>query len=178
MERERLMASRGLLRNMLIQSRREFAKQEGRPDSSIFSDSILDHLVEIIPSSEAELLNIRGIGVKKLSRYGSMILSTINCYKQGQYEGATKANNGRNETQNQSNNKGPRNESPEVIVLSSDDESEGPPSLIVRRRYETANIQDIDSHDGEVILEKEITIDEIVEKRIRDAEEKGEVIVL
>ena len=167
--REILISSRNTLKNMLKVSRTEFAKREGKKTFMIFSDSILDSLVETMPSNEKELMKIKGIGVQKVSKYGSMILSTISSYKSAQPVATS--------MQRQNNNGRRREASPEVIVLlSSDDEDEEP-----FQRSKPENIcteSDDDDDPDEVIIEKELSVDEIVRKRIRDAEEKGDVIVL
>ena len=60
--------------------------------------------------------------------------------------------------------------------LESDDEDEEP---FQRSKPETICTESDDDDDpDEVIIEKELSVDEIVRKRIRDAEEKGDEIVL
>lgn len=43
----------------------------------IFSDATLQAISEALPASEAELLDISGVGPSKLERYGAEVLQII-----------------------------------------------------------------------------------------------------
>lgn len=58
--------------------RRRLAEEEGVPPYVIFSDATLHDMVEQRPTTEAGLLQVRGVGRVKAERYGSAFLSVIN----------------------------------------------------------------------------------------------------
>jgi ribonuclease D len=153
------------LKSILRNLRTQFARTEGKPVTMIFTDSALNSLVQIMPSTLDQLLNIKELGTAATS-YGCAILSTIKEFEDSQPPSI------RAPIQRIIHNQ--RVSQPEIIVLSSDDESEKP----VKRKSTKRKI-DHEEHDPyEVIIEKELSVDEIVRKRIKDAEEKGDVIVL
>lgn len=61
----------------------------------------------------------------------------------------------------------------EIIYLDDSDDEDAAPDIEVRFKNQID-----DESDSEVILERELTVNEIVKKTIRDAEAKGNVIVL
>mmetsp|Transcript_16831 Transcript_16831/g.25268 ORF Transcript_16831/g.25268 Transcript_16831/m.25268 type:complete len:289 (+) Transcript_16831:139-1005(+) len=61
----------------------------------------------------------------------------------------------------------------EIIYLDDSDDEDLAPDIEVRFKNQIG-----DESDSEVILERELTVNEIVKKNIRDAEAKGNVIVL
>ena len=57
--------------------RRRLAEEEGVPPYVIFSDATLHDMVEQRPTTEAGLLQVRGVGRVKAERYGSAFLALI-----------------------------------------------------------------------------------------------------
>ncbi len=138
---------RGSLREELRQLRLQFAKSMDVPPYIIFNNDTLDDLVETMPSSENELLKVKGIGPKKISSFGSSILSTIASYR---------ISCGLDES--------PRSDTRQVKSA--------------RRRLCYDSDASDDSDEDSIEVEKELSVDDIVEKRFKEAEEKGNVIVL
>lgn len=58
--------------------RRETAEERGIPPYVVFTDATLRELARLKPSSEDELLDVKGIGQKKARDYGSDILAILN----------------------------------------------------------------------------------------------------
>lgn len=61
----------------LRQWRKTAAAQEGVPPFMLFFDSTLKDLADVMPASEQELLQVKGIGAAKAEKYGAAILSVI-----------------------------------------------------------------------------------------------------
>ncbi len=81
-KRRRLVHNdRGSLREELRQLRLRFATRLDVPAYIIFQDTVLDAIVEAMPSNSYELLQVKGIGEKKLQSYGSSILKIIASYQ-------------------------------------------------------------------------------------------------
>jgi ATP-dependent DNA helicase RecQ len=57
--------------------RKRLADEAGVPAYIVFSDATLKALAEMRPSSEADLLNVPGVGPAKLERYGSAFLAEL-----------------------------------------------------------------------------------------------------
>ena len=57
--------------------RSQIARQEKVPAYVIFSDATLQAISEDLPSDEAEMLSISGVGPSKLERYGAQVLEVI-----------------------------------------------------------------------------------------------------
>ena len=57
--------------------RSQIARQEKVPAYVIFSDATLQAISEELPSDEAEMLSISGVGPSKLERYGAQVLEVI-----------------------------------------------------------------------------------------------------
>ena len=57
--------------------RREIAHDEGVPPYVVFSDATLREMARLRPRDEAELLDVKGVGEKKLARYGKRFLAAI-----------------------------------------------------------------------------------------------------
>ena len=57
--------------------RSQIAREEKVPAYVIFSDATLQAISEELPSDEAELLSISGVGPSKLERYGAQVLEVI-----------------------------------------------------------------------------------------------------
>ena len=61
----------------LRSKRWEIARQEGVPAFMIFSDATLKSMAQLKPKTEAELLNINGVGQTKMRRFGHQMLEII-----------------------------------------------------------------------------------------------------
>jgi ATP-dependent DNA helicase RecQ len=57
--------------------RRRLADEESVPAYIVFSDAVLREMAVRRPSSEAELLDVPGIGPAKLQRYGAAFLEEL-----------------------------------------------------------------------------------------------------
>ncbi|MCP9185864.1 HRDC domain-containing protein, partial [Acinetobacter baumannii] len=57
--------------------RAKTAREAKVPAYVIFSDATLQAISEALPASEAELLDISGVGPSKLERYGAEVLQII-----------------------------------------------------------------------------------------------------
>ncbi|GIN86420.1 ATP-dependent DNA helicase RecQ [Heyndrickxia sporothermodurans] len=64
----------------LRQVRREIAEKEKVPPYIIFSDQTLKEMSAKLPSSNQQLLQIKGVGERKLEQYGQAFLMTIISY--------------------------------------------------------------------------------------------------
>ncbi|RFU66055.1 DNA helicase RecQ [Peribacillus glennii] len=60
--------------------RREIARAEGIPPFIVFSDATLKDMSARIPRSEAEFLEVKGVGKQKQERYGKQFLKAIEDY--------------------------------------------------------------------------------------------------
>jgi ATP-dependent DNA helicase RecQ len=58
--------------------RRRLADEAGLPAYLVFSDATLTEMIERRPSTPAEMLDISGVGPKKLETYGEIFLEAIN----------------------------------------------------------------------------------------------------
>jgi ATP-dependent DNA helicase RecQ len=65
---------------LLRRKRKELADEQDIPPYVIFSDKALGQMAADYPRDENGLLNIGGIGINKLERYGNIFLSIINRY--------------------------------------------------------------------------------------------------
>ena len=70
------------LLKLLKQWRRERASKEKIKPYIIFSDSSLIDIVNNLPTTKEELLKLRGVGEKKLLKYGDEIIRLINEYNE------------------------------------------------------------------------------------------------
>jgi superfamily II DNA helicase RecQ len=68
----------------LKELRMEFAKRLDIPAYYIFSNEVLNEIVAVLPGTNDQLLNVRGIGPAKLQSFGTPILSIIRQYKNKQ----------------------------------------------------------------------------------------------
>ncbi len=68
------------LHSALRNWRNRLAEEKGIPAYFIFHQKVLDKLVEALPSTLAELENIKGFSSVKVNKYGTEILSYINAY--------------------------------------------------------------------------------------------------
>ena len=67
----------------LRELRREIATSRGVPAYVVFSDATLLEMAETIPTSPQALLDISGVGPRKLERYGERFLSLLRQLAQG-----------------------------------------------------------------------------------------------
>ncbi|WP_371747555.1 DNA helicase RecQ [Terribacillus sp. DMT04] len=68
----------------LRQLRKELALAEGLPPYVIFSDATLKELCRLVPHSEREMLEIKGIGERRMEQYGEQFLQVLVQYEQSQ----------------------------------------------------------------------------------------------
>ncbi len=66
----------------LRQLRRDLAIEEKMPPYIIFSDSVLNEMVQHRPTTLAEFKQLRGVGDFKLNKYGDKFLTVINNYSE------------------------------------------------------------------------------------------------
>jgi ATP-dependent DNA helicase RecQ len=71
------------LREYLREWRRQTAKEQSVPAFVVLHDTTLDEICRRLPSSEAELQTISGIGERKAALYGRKILDALSRYAQG-----------------------------------------------------------------------------------------------
>ena len=71
-------AESGGLRDRLREWRRDRAQSDGVPAYVVFNDRTLDELVAVVPTSQASLRRIHGIGAAKIERYGDDLLAVLN----------------------------------------------------------------------------------------------------
>lgn len=64
----------------LRQLRKNLAETQRIPPFVIFSDKTLQEMCTILPTTEIEFLNIKGVGHSKLAKYGKIFLDEINDY--------------------------------------------------------------------------------------------------
>ena len=69
-----------LLFDVLRKLRKEIADEENVPPYIIFSDVTLKEMSTLLPRSEEELLQVKGVGKQKLEAYGTVFLQEINKY--------------------------------------------------------------------------------------------------
>ncbi|OCG00886.1 DNA helicase RecQ [Gilliamella sp. wkB112] len=67
-----------ILFNNLKRLRKDIADVEDVAPYIIFSDATLLEMVQTMPENKKELLNVTGIGTKKLEKYGTLFLDEIN----------------------------------------------------------------------------------------------------
>ncbi|SFE86068.1 DNA helicase RecQ [Alteribacillus iranensis] len=66
--------------------RRETAKKNQVPPYIIFSDQTLLDMCAFLPQKEEEMMQIKGVGAKKMEAYGEEFLKTLQSYKQSEHE--------------------------------------------------------------------------------------------
>ncbi len=69
-----------MLFDVLRKLRKEIADGENVPPYIIFSDVTLKEMSTLLPRSEEELLQVKGVGKQKLEAYGTVFLKEINKY--------------------------------------------------------------------------------------------------
>ena len=60
--------------------RRQIAQDAGVPPFVVFSDKSLQDMVSRMPKTEEEFLEVNGVGLMKLERYGKPFMDEINRY--------------------------------------------------------------------------------------------------
>ena len=70
-----------LLFEQLRQLRKDLATDEGIAPYMVFGDAALTQMAVLLPSTQAEFLEINGVGEKKLKKYGDVFLKEINEYR-------------------------------------------------------------------------------------------------
>ena len=66
--------------NVLRALRRKLAEEANVPPFVIFSDASLRQMSTFYPTTEEKMLNIEGVGINKLSKYGNIFIKTIKNY--------------------------------------------------------------------------------------------------
>ena len=74
---DRVAVGRGPAFDTLKALRRRLADEAGVPAYVVFSDATLAEMIERRPATPAQLLQISGVGPKKLETYGEEFLSAI-----------------------------------------------------------------------------------------------------
>ena len=72
------------LREYLREWRRATAKEQGMPAYVVLHDSSLDEICRMLPTTNAQLMTITGIGERKAELYGREILAALRRYQQGE----------------------------------------------------------------------------------------------
>ena len=149
-ESEETVHKRGDLRETLRKIRLAIARHYDHAAFIVFNNVTLDALVEQLPCNEAELIKVNGFGPKKTASLGPFILPIINAYKRLNDNDTTRSSSARN-----------------LNPLPSS------PGCVTEFKSSHAHAK-----EEEVIFESEVSIDEMINRKIKEAEERGEVIVL
>lgn len=158
--RQTLLDSRSDLRELLRLARTQLARHLNRPPYCIFHNTVLDSLVERMPSNDVELLAVPGFGPVKCASLGKVFLAIVNAYRR------------------RIDGKGQIDRSAKTIACATTHTQPVVPRTAIDVRNNRSDDGDDDSDDDEVIVAHEISIDELINNRIREAEERGEVIEL
>ncbi len=57
--------------------RKELAERDGVPPFVVFSDATLAEMAATLPGDESALLEVNGVGRRKLERYGAAFLEVL-----------------------------------------------------------------------------------------------------
>lgn len=68
----------------LRQLRRELAEKQGVPPFVIFSDKTLHEMSAVMPTTDSQMLDVKGVGESKLAKYGEQFLDAISNYQDNQ----------------------------------------------------------------------------------------------
>ena len=68
------------LKEELREYRMKQSKPIGKPPYSVFTNAAMEEICETLPTTNAELLDVKGIGNKKLEMFGDDILSIVSKY--------------------------------------------------------------------------------------------------
>ena len=77
---ETMLQSENELWQALRECRKKLADENGVPPYVIFHDATLMAMIEQKPTTSAELLQVNGVGQRKLDKYGSDFLTVISRY--------------------------------------------------------------------------------------------------
>lgn len=138
--------SRGDLRESLRKARLSIAKHWCKPAYIVFHDTALDALVEQMPCNETELRNVHGFGPQKTSSLGPFLLPIIKVYKQKLSKSAKTTC---------------------AKQLPSSPSSVSKLSSVNRYQHD---------EDEEVVFESELSIDERIQRTIKEAAERGHIM--
>ncbi|MBT5657718.1 MAG: hypothetical protein HOI89_08060, partial [Phycisphaerae bacterium] len=61
--------------------RRRLAGERGVPAYVVFGDSSLRHMAQIQPATSEQLLEVKGVGDRKLAEYGEAFLEAIEVWR-------------------------------------------------------------------------------------------------
>ena len=136
---------RGKFREHLRKLRTATASKLGVPAYFVFDNSVLDAIVEQLPSNKNEFLQIKGLGPKKYENYGTTFIKEVIQYK---------VQNSPRSSNSSSSSKKQKVKDDEIIVI------------------------ECDESDDEIIVAKELSVDDIVTKRLQEAAESGNIIEL
>jgi len=79
--------------NSLRRFRKSIARNKGVPPYLIFDDAVLNHLANQQPKTLEEMINIPGIGTKKLEQFGTLFLNKIKDFNRFDIEPQSAQNN-------------------------------------------------------------------------------------
>ena len=65
----------------LRQLRRELAEKQGVPPFVIFSDKTLHEMSAVMPTTDSQMLDVKGVGESKLEKYGEQFMDVILNYQ-------------------------------------------------------------------------------------------------
>jgi len=68
--------------DVLRKLRKELAQQKGVPPYIIFSDASLEEMAATRPINESEMMNVNGVGERKMELYGQVFMATIRAFIQ------------------------------------------------------------------------------------------------
>jgi ATP-dependent DNA helicase RecQ len=80
LEQQKMVSSSSINQDLFEQLRilrKQFADQQKVPPFTIFHDSTLREMCEILPQTESAMLSVRGLGETKLKKYGQPFLACI-----------------------------------------------------------------------------------------------------
>ena len=157
------------LREALQRARMNVATNLDQPAFMVFSNKALDDLVLRMPCSDSELLGVFGFGVTKVRQYGGIFLPIIASYKKRMYGQKSRTSSAAASVS-----------SPQCVAQLNNPRRNLREALRRKRMpvcvTQLKNINDDD--DDEVIIESEISIDQMIQRKIRAAQERGEIIEL
>jgi superfamily II DNA helicase RecQ len=152
--KQHIVAERNELLQNLKQMRLHFANRLEVPFFMVLSNATLEELVAQMPTNNTQLLNVRGIGNKKLQNFGDPILALIQQYTE------------------------------KVLLREASVKPERKPAGFMRRRARSkANstataiaIDDSDNEDDCIHMAKTLTCEELVNQKFKHAAANGYVI--
>ena len=164
-----LNSARRDLREALQRARMNVATNLDQPAFMVFSNKTLDDLLLRMPCSDSELLDVFGFGATKVRQYGGIFLPIIASYKKRMYGQKSRTSSAAASVS-----------SPQCVAQLNNPRRNLREALRRKRMpvcvTQLKNINDDD--DDEVIIESEISIDQMIQRKIRAAQERGEIIEL